>query len=95
MKIVRTPSKVTGEIPQRGELFAVPKGANAVYMRVETPHGTSLSMDDPKHEPPEDSILGVSLESGIIHWLPIKTTRRDGFIILDPEDGALRVTRRV
>jgi hypothetical protein len=85
MKVIFHKSGYVGSLPEPGELFMVPKG-EAIYMRVSEDHKL---LDDKERQ--DGHILGISLESGTLRWIPINTTRRHGFKILVPAGGKLEV----
>jgi len=82
MKTTMAKTAYKGRIPKFGETFKVRK-SNVIYIRVNpvSKEGMVFNIED-KH------IVGVSLESGRIHTLPIDTKNRHGFILVQPVDGA-------
>ena len=89
MKVKISRCAARGHIPEPGQLFRVHDG-KTVYIRVTIPSSEDRFI---KYEIPEDCIFCVSLESGILHTIPIHTQNREGFVLLQPENGVLVVER--
>lgn len=106
VKHVHRKSMRKGKLPKPGELFsALPSGAVYVAVDMEAvdmrgvkgacaAFATAPLLDSGEVALTDGVILGISLESGRPHVLPVNTTRRSGFIILEPDGGSLGAVRK-
>ena len=89
MKAKLVGSGYTGQIPNKGQAFMVP-GGSVIYIRVDPYMWEPRS---PRTYDPENEIVGMNLENGELRVIPVSTTKRQGFRVLEPAGGVLEFNK--